>query len=916
MITPARRAGVTSGSSDFARFAHFHVAGNTWRAFNAGLWNTNVLALAIDPLTPSTLYAGTGNYGGVFKSTDAGATWGAANTGLTNTSVPALAIDPITPNTLYAGTGGGVFKSTDAGATWRASRLTDIPIGALAIDPITPSTLYAGTFGAGVFKSTDGGGTWRAFNAGLWNTNVLALAIDPLTPSTLYAGAGGGVFKSTDAGATWGSANTGLTGVAYANALAIDPITPSTLYAGGGCDEELGACSDLFFKSTDAGATWGATGLTNTYVTALAINPHMPSTLYAGTDDGVLKSTDAGATWGAASTGLTNSSVLALAIDPSTPSRLYAGTNGGGVFSIQQVAGCIGDCRGDGTVTVDDLVTGISIALGTRPLAACPSFDAGDEGRVTVDELIAAVNNTLEACPTDLTDLSGTLLVTDERANKVYMLDAASGDILASADTGEHPIGVEKANGKVYVANETADTISVYDSPTLSPRMVIPACEKPHHTAASPDGTRFYAACVGTNKVAVVDTETDTLVGLLTSGAPGARTHMPWPTKDGKRLWVTNLEINDITEIDLETGAILRSIPLEVTASEVVVSADAKTAYVSQTALNTIAVFDLETNQLVAEPTMLAPENIMLSGDGTTILARPAVIHDPNLALILDTETLASVEVPIPDCSAGTSTLRHAPSSASYRSWAGRKAVSPWWTSKRRRSTPSTRYPVAFSSTRCGTRPVLPELEPGAKQRCAAPAASSRHCSPRRRDRCAASVRRRPRTSSLSSPGSTTSSSAPPRRAGSGARTSSPSPTPTISPGRRPSCWPERVVGARLARLRNKVVRAYGQRCYLAGSSGSPCDRARRDRHLARVRAAAGSRIEHVCGPAFDTLGLVPLTASPTLTGRIDALMGVVVGRARHLAQRSTHRSTSGRRGSSAPPRWASARSIWSTRCG
>ena len=44
-----------------------------WQAVNAGLPdNTSISALAIDPTTPSTLYAGT--YGGVFKSTDAGGT--------------------------------------------------------------------------------------------------------------------------------------------------------------------------------------------------------------------------------------------------------------------------------------------------------------------------------------------------------------------------------------------------------------------------------------------------------------------------------------------------------------------------------------------------------------------------------------------------------------------------------------------------------------------------------------------------------------------------------------------------------------------------------------------------------------------------------------------------------------------------
>ena len=41
---------------------------------------------------------------GVFKSTNGGGNW--VNTGLTNSYVLALAIDPVTPTTLYAGTDG------------------------------------------------------------------------------------------------------------------------------------------------------------------------------------------------------------------------------------------------------------------------------------------------------------------------------------------------------------------------------------------------------------------------------------------------------------------------------------------------------------------------------------------------------------------------------------------------------------------------------------------------------------------------------------------------------------------------------------------------------------------------------------------------------------------------------------------
>lgn len=94
---------------------HATVKTNVWTSIGPEGGRAN--ALAIDPATPSTHYAGTLG-GGVFKSTDGGATWSAVNTGLTATDVRALAIDPVTPGMLCAGTyGGSVSKSTGGGAT-------------------------------------------------------------------------------------------------------------------------------------------------------------------------------------------------------------------------------------------------------------------------------------------------------------------------------------------------------------------------------------------------------------------------------------------------------------------------------------------------------------------------------------------------------------------------------------------------------------------------------------------------------------------------------------------------------------------------------------------------------------------------------------------------------------------------------
>ncbi len=59
---------------------------------------------------------------------------------------------------------------------------------------------------------------------------------------------------------------------------------------------------------------------------------------------------------------------------------------------------CVGECNGNRVVTVNELITGVNIALGTAPVTACPAFDVDGDGAVGINELIAAVNNLLYGC--------------------------------------------------------------------------------------------------------------------------------------------------------------------------------------------------------------------------------------------------------------------------------------------------------------------------------------------------------------------------------------------------------------------------------------------------------------------------------------------------------------------------------------
>lgn len=83
-------------------------------------------------------------------------------------------------------------------------------------------------------------------------------------------------------------------------------------------------------------------------------------------------------------------------VDTPTPDTSKVRTTDGVINVVQAL--CVGDCNGNRAVTVDELVTGVKIALGGAAFSKCPSLDAGQDGEITVDELIVAVNNALHGC--------------------------------------------------------------------------------------------------------------------------------------------------------------------------------------------------------------------------------------------------------------------------------------------------------------------------------------------------------------------------------------------------------------------------------------------------------------------------------------------------------------------------------------
>ena len=76
--------------------------------------------------------------------------------------------------------------------------------------------------------------------------------------------------------------------------------------------------------------------------------------------------------------------------------ELYVADYGTG--SITQLLVCTGDCNDDGTISVDEVLTAVNIALGNVAASACPLADINGDQQILVDELLAAINNLLNGC--------------------------------------------------------------------------------------------------------------------------------------------------------------------------------------------------------------------------------------------------------------------------------------------------------------------------------------------------------------------------------------------------------------------------------------------------------------------------------------------------------------------------------------
>ena len=356
--------------------------GQTWYPSNQGITTRTgesgdaipVFCLTIDPHDSNTIWVGTQNVRGIFKSTDGGRTWTEKDKGVIEyegITFRGITVDPRTSDVVYAAaeiasfawsgqvqqgrefdkTKGAVYRTVDGGENWTAVWRGNNLARYVWINPDNPDVLYVSTGifdreaansdsatnrpgGEGVVRSTDGGQTWQSVNNGLGNLYVGTLFMHPDNPDVLLAGTGnnaypddGGVYLTTNGGASWRQ----VIPDENINAVEFSLSNPNVAYAGS---------ATAVYRSIDAGQTWrkvstgndgwGATGVRAGFPIDFQVDPRDPNRVFANNyGGGNFLSADGGRTWTIASDGYTGAQVRAIAADPVDPSTVYAAARSG-----------------------------------------------------------------------------------------------------------------------------------------------------------------------------------------------------------------------------------------------------------------------------------------------------------------------------------------------------------------------------------------------------------------------------------------------------------------------------------------------------------------------------------------------------------------------------------------------------------
>lgn len=193
-----------------------------------------------------------------------------------------------------------------------------------------------------------------------------------------------------------------------------------------------------------------------------------------------------------------------------------------------------------------------------------------------------------------------------------YRLGLVAVALTACAIIQPKPVNV---SNRLYVANESGNSVSVIDASTLQPIKTVPLAAKgAHDLALTRDGRTLFVTNLLSGVVAVVDTATLEVTATVPTGT---RAHSIALTNDERQLWVVNIGENNISVIEVERMRILGTIPAGKLPGHIRFSRDGRFAYVTSQEDGQVLVIDTSSHRTVRSiPVGRLPHFIIPSPDG------------------------------------------------------------------------------------------------------------------------------------------------------------------------------------------------------------------------------------------------------------------------------------------------------------
>jgi DNA-binding beta-propeller fold protein YncE len=195
--------------------------------------------------------------------------------------------------------------------------------------------------------------------------------------------------------------------------------------------------------------------------------------------------------------------------------------------------------------------------------------------------------------------LTGTIVVTNKSTASATIIDAGTGEALATLPTGNGPHEIILSrDGRLAVVTDygtgpaPGSTLTIIDVPA---RRVVRTANlgqytRPHGIAWLPGDSLVAVTSESSRHVVIVAIPSGEIRKAIPTTQGGS--HMVGVTADGRRAWTGNMSNHTVSELDLIAGTFLRTIPVPEQPEAINVTPDGREVWVGSNQTGRVSVVD------------------------------------------------------------------------------------------------------------------------------------------------------------------------------------------------------------------------------------------------------------------------------------------------------------------------------------